>query len=186
MGRCLVSLVVALMGAIALPATASADRGLPRAYSADAFFLTTSGCVATFVGVFPVAAFDGTTRGVEGASMNMQLEQFDVCTNTHLLQADPGIVFFSPGQFEMSPGLNKASLQTTVSVHDSVSGRDFPVSIDLIYQAVEPRSENCSASVFPGETTTFCNAVVEGVVSDGTTNFTRDPGAAVFQEHRPL
>jgi hypothetical protein len=187
MRKPLVSSVIALAGAVALlgfSQTASADSGLPRGYSADAFFTTTSGCVRSFVGVLPVAFKDRNTGQVVGASMNMQLEQFDVCTNTVLLQASPGIVSFTPGEFEMSAGLNKATLKTNVTMHDSISARDFPVSIDLVYRVLEPRSDSCSEQVDPGETTTYCSAVVEGIVSDGTTNFTPDPGDAVFQEHR--
>ncbi len=174
-----------LVGAALLPANASADTGLPRSYSADAFLTTTSGCVQTFVGIFPVAFKDLGTGQVVGASLNMQLEQFDICGNSALLQASPGVVSLAPGEFEMSEGLNKASLQLNVTVHDSLSGRDFPVSIDLDYQRVGPRSD-CSEDVSSDEVTTFCSAIAEGVVSDGTTNYTPEPLSAVFQEHRPL
>lgn len=174
-----------LVTAALLAATASAG-GLPRRYSADAFFTTTSGCVHTFVGIFPVGAKEVGAGQVEGASMSMQLEQFDVCTNTFLLRAAPqvGVVFLAPGEFEMSAGLNKASLHLSVTLQDSLSGRVFPVTIDLTYDRVGPRSD-CSEQAGGGEVTTFCSAVAEGVVSDGTTNYAPEPGNAVFQEHRP-
>lgn len=185
MRRLQIGITAVLVGASLLAATASADTGLPRKYGADAFLTTLSGCVQTFVGIFPVAFKDRGTGRVVGASMNMQLEQFDVCSNTKLLHASPGIVSFAPGEFQMSEGLNKASLHVTVTVHDSVSGRDFPVSIDLDYQRVGPRSD-CSEDVSSDEVTTFCSAIAEGVVSDGTTNFTPELLDAVLQEHRPL
>lgn len=181
----LVCATALLVTASLMTATAAADRGLPRRYSADAFFSSTSGCVETFVGVFPVAFKDRQSGQVVGASMNMQLEQFDTCTNTQLLQASPGIVALSDNEFEMSEGLNKARLHVAVTVRDAVSGQDFPIAIDLRYQRVGPRSD-CSEQVSSDEATTFCSAVAEGTISDGTTNFTPAPLGAVFQEHRPL
>jgi hypothetical protein len=186
MGKLPFRSVAVLAGVISFATPASADRGLPRRYSADAFFSVTSECTQTSVGVFPVAFKDRNTGQVVGASMNMQVEQVDVCTDSVLLQGTTGVVVLLPGQFAMSPGLNKASLHADVTLHDAVSGRDLPLSVSLSYRAVEPRSDSCTELVSADETTTFCDAVVEGVVSDGKTNLTSDPGKAVFQEHRPL
>jgi hypothetical protein len=183
MRRRLFGVATGLVTAGVLVASASAD-GLPRRYSADAFFTTTSGCVDTFVGVFPVAAKDRGTGGAEGASINVQVEQFDTCSNAFVLRAT-GFRFLAPGEFEMSEGLNKASLDLSIVVTDAVSGRVFPLSIELGYERTGPRSA-CTEFAGGGEVTTFCSGAVEGVVSDGVTSYTPGPGDAVFQEHRPV
>ena len=175
--------------ALALPALASpaGAGGLPRAYSADAFFQRTVGCVFTFIGIYPVSGMDRTSGHPAGGSLSMQFEQYDDCVGRPLLSAGPdvGVVFLSPEEFQMSPGLNKARLQTSVRLCDSISGSCFRVSIDLTYRGGGPQFE-CSSSVVEDTRTSFCNADVEGVVSDGTTNFTPEPGVAFFQEHRPV
>jgi len=179
-----ITLVVSAMF-IAFAGTASAGRGLPRRYSADAFFTGTAGCVSTFIGIYPVSGKDLKTGRVTGGTFSVQFEQFDVCTNTFLLQGGSAILTLSAEEFEMSPGLNKASMHTSAVVCDQISGSCFTVSIDLEYKGAGAPPQVCSSDIYAGEETTFCSAVVTGIVSDGTTNFTPQPGAGVFQEHRP-
>ena len=179
-----VTLVVLVMF-IAFAGTASAGRGLPRRYSADAFFTGTEGCVSTFIGVYPVSGKDRNTGRVAGGTFSVQFEKFDVCTNTFLFRGGSAILTLSSEEFTMSPGLNKASMHTSALVCDQISGSCFTVSIDLEYKRAGAPPQVCSTDISPDEETTFCSAVVTGVVSDGTTNFTPQPGAAVFQEHRP-
>jgi len=179
-----VTLVVLVMS-IASAGTASAGQGLPRRYSADAFFTRTEGCVSTFVGIYPVSAKDRNTGRVTGGTFSVQWEQFDVCTNTFLFRGGSAILTLGAEEFTMSPGLNKASLHTSALICDQISGSCFGVTIDMEYERAGAPPQVCSADVSPGEETTFCSAVVTGTVSDGTTNFTPEPGEAVFQEHRP-
>jgi hypothetical protein len=162
----------------ALPA--SAAPAVSR-YSADAFLNSTVACVQTFVGVFPVAASD-SHGGIVGVSMNAQVDRVDVCAATPLIQASTGPVSLAPGEFTMDRGLNRAQLHAVAVLRDAVSGQDLRVSIALAYRAA-PGS--CSKQVTADEVTTFCDAVVSGMVTDGVQNFTPDVGQAVFQEHRP-
>ena len=179
-----ITLVVSVM-LFAFAGTASAGRGLPRRYSADAFFTETAGCVSTFIGIYPVSGKDLKTGRVTGGTFSMQFEQFDVCTNTFLFRGGSAILTLSAEEFEMSPGLNKASMHTSAVVCDGISGSCLTASIDLEYKRAGAPPQVCSTNIFPDEETTFCSAVVTGTVSDGATNFTPQPGEAVFQEHRP-
>jgi hypothetical protein len=117
--------------------------------------------------------------------MNLQIDQVDACTNTPVLLASAGVVSLTGREFSMSPQVRTAKLRVSTTMHDSVSGRDFVVSIALHYRRLSPAAEVCSVQVSPDEVTTFCLATAHGTVSDGATNFTPDPGTAVFQEHVP-
>jgi len=178
-----ITLVVSV-ALVAFAGTASAGRGLPRRYSADAFFTNTEGCVSTFIGIYPVSGKDRNTGRVAGGTFSMQFERFDVCTNTFLFRGGSAILTLSTEEFAMSPGLNKASMHTSAIVCDQISGSCFTVSIDLEYRRAGAPPQVCSTDNYAGEETTFCSAVVSGVVSDGATNFTPQPGTGVFQEHR--
>src|SRR3990170_4852411 len=179
-----ITLAVSVM-LIVFAGTASAGRGLTRRYSADAFFTDTTGCVSTFIGIYPVSGKDRNTGRVTGGTFSVQWEQFDVCTNTFLFRGGSAILTLSSEEFTMSPGLNKASMHTSAAVCDQISGSCFTVSIDLEYERAGAAPQVCSTDIYADEETTFCSAVVTGAVSDGTTNFTPQPGEAVFQEHRP-
>ena len=119
-----VTLVVSAMF-IAIAGTASAGRGLPRRYSADAFFTGSEGCVSTFIGIYPVSAKDRNTGRVTGGTFSVQWERFDVCTNTFVFRGGSAILTLSAEEFSMSPGLNKASMHTSAVVCDQISGSCF-------------------------------------------------------------
>jgi hypothetical protein len=154
--------------------------GVETSYSADAFWSYTNDCIDTFVGIFPVSG--GTASG--------QLEQRDICTDpaTPLMLAAIDQSFAQVVQLEINSGLSKAMLHAEVSFCDAISNSCFPVTIDLQYERVGGRGDcNADPLLVPppqGEVTIFCNATVNGTVTDGTTNFTPVPGVAVFQLHK--
>jgi hypothetical protein len=154
---------------------------------AEAFFTSTdpSGCIQTDVFVFAV---DGKLKQ-DGApavesSASVAISQFDVCTGTGLLDAF-GSATLEPAEFVIDNKLTSATLDTTVTVMDFVSGTTFPVDVAVSWTGTGAtfRVKEHSQIKTPGFKLnsrfdgTFRDAAASGTVSDGTTNFTPEPAA---------
>jgi hypothetical protein len=187
MVRFRIAAVCLILGLALLPGPAGAvapplDAQHSQSISGDAFFLSTSGCVQTWVGIYPVLGIaqpPGDPATIS-SSLNMQLQRIDTCTNTTLLDGAAGPVSLPTGAFQMQSSLTKGSLHATVNVVDTVSGATIPVTIDIVYDG-QRGVNNCTYSWDKGYVSFWCTVTATGTVTDGTTNFTPEPGYAVPQ-----
>jgi hypothetical protein len=152
----------------------------------DAEFSSTdpSGCVQTDVFV---AANSGTeqdhpgTAAVGVASVN--IDQYDSCTGTTLLQAVGLNDTLRPAEFQVSKQLDWASLNSTIKATDIDTGNAFDVNVNVDWTGTGDitRDHSNTNDVYPG-----CHIInrwkgsgrdanASGVVSVGVTNFTPGP-----------
>jgi hypothetical protein len=173
---------------VAFPAHAAPAETIHFSFKgqfAEAFFTSTdpSGCIQTDAFVFAV---DGKVKQ-DGAhevesSASVAISQFDLCTGTVLLDAF-GSATLEPAEFVIDKRLTSATLDTTVTVMDFVSGTTFPVDVALSWTGTGAafRVKDHSQIKTPGFRLnsrfdgTSRNAAASGTVSHGTTNFTPEP-----------
>jgi hypothetical protein len=156
-----------------------------KGQSAEAFFSSTdpSGCIQTDAFVFAV---DGKVKqdgahGVESSAF-VAISRIDLCTGTVLLDTF-GSATLAPAEFVIDTRLTSATLDTTVTVTDFVSGTTFPVDMALGWTGTGApfRVKQHSQTKTPGFKLnsrfdgTSRNAAASGTVSDGTTNLTPEP-----------
>jgi hypothetical protein len=150
--------------------------------SAFAFFdnLSPDGCIDTSVSV------DGSQNTVhKQTSANIFIGQFNLCTDEDLLEASG---FIDNPDFQIDKKLLSASLNTTISVTDFVSGRTFNVSVNVAWTSTSAIAHENSTFHFHTKGFTenghfnadFRDANASGTVSDGVTNFT--PSQSVFAQ----
>ena len=152
--------------------------------SAQANFdnLSPDGCIDTFVFV---DGFQNTFGKQTSSGADVFIGQFDICTNTQLLSASGST---SNPNFQIDKKLLSASLNTTISVFDSVSGNTFNVSVSVAWTSTSAIAHENSTFHFHTKGFTenshfnanFRDANASGTVSDGTTNFT--PSPSVFAQ----
>ncbi len=187
-------LLVLLLSLVAFAFTASAPRAHAAsgttfvfrfhgmAAQADFDNVSPDGCIDTFVFV------DGSQNTVNNqtvSSADVFIGQFDLCTNTQLLAASG--TTFNP-TFQIDRKLLSASLNTTISVFDKVSGKTFNVSVSVAWTSTSAIVHEISTFHFHTKGFTenghfnadFRDANASGTVSDGTTNFT--PSPSVFAQ----
>ena len=187
-------LFVLLLSLIAFAFTTSAPRAHAAsgttfvfrfhgmAAQADFDSLSPDGCIDTFVFV------DGSQNTVNQqtfSSADVFIGKFDICTNTQLLAASG---FTDNPTFQIDKKLLSASLNTTISVFDTVSGNTFNVSVSVTWTSTSAIAHEISTFHFHTKGFTenahfnadFRDANASGTVSDGTTNFT--PSPSVFAQ----
>ena len=185
-------LFVLLLSLVAFAFTTSA----PRAHAASgttivfrfhglstfASFDSSDGCIDTSVSV---DGHQNTVSKQTVSSADIIIEQFNVCTSVLLLGA---FGFTSNANFQVGKKLVSASLNTTISVTDIVSGNTFPVSVNLTWTSTSAITQEDQTFHFHTKGFTqnghfnadFRDANALGTVSDGTTNFT--PSPSVFAQ----
>ena len=162
--------------------TASAlDMFKFRGSDANASFSTVDGCIQTNVDVFTAEAFIQVFPGSVDpfSSVNIFISQYDLCEDIQLLAAE-GVADLAEPDLEISTKLNRATLNTTVNVLDSLTGNSFDVSVRLAWTGIGPAAHERLNFHFRDQTClthtrskgTFRDAEVTGSVSDGITNFT--------------
>ncbi len=147
--------------------------------SAQADFdnLSPDGCIDTFVFV------DGSQNPAGKqtfSSADVFIGKFNLCTNTPLLEASG---FTLNPDFQIDKKLLSASLNTTISVTDFVSGNTFNVSVSMAWTSTSAIAHENSTFHFHTKGFTenghfnaaFRDADASGTVSDGTTNYTPSP-----------
>jgi len=156
-----------------------------RGDTADAFFSSFDGCIATDVGVFASDGISQSTPGPGGASSgtNLFISQYDFCTDIQLLAAE-GFASLAGPDFQVSKRLDSATLNATVNVFDFVSNTSFDVSVNLtwtgtgllIRQSGNSHFDSPGCKIHSRFRGTFRSAEVSGSVSDGVTNYTPGTG----------
>jgi hypothetical protein len=154
-------------------------KGLSANTSFDSF--DTSGCILSSLDVFTTEGMVGFSPGKKApqSSTAIFLSQYDLCTDTLLLAAE-GVTDLAEPDLQISPRLDSATLNTTVTMFDTLTGNTFDLSVDLSWVGVGPSSRQHSSfrfgdkdcrviSRFKG---TVLVAEVSGTVTDGVTNFT--------------
>ena len=187
-------LLVLLLSLVAFAFTASAPRAHAAsgttfvfrfhgmAAQADFDNVSPDGCIDTFVFV------DGSQNTVNKqtfSSADVFIGKFDLCTNTQLLAAFGST---SSPTFQIDKKLLSASLNTTISVFDKVSGKTFNVSVSVAWTSTSAIVHEISTFHFHTKAFTenghfnadFRDANASGTVSAGTTNFT--PSPSVFAQ----
>ena len=146
-------------------------------------------CVST--GVFVFAA-DNKSQSPPGppddSASSANLFIFKSSCEAILLNAacfPPGAPFASLADkdWQVSGGLNSATLRTRLECSESVSGTPFEVDVDLRWEGIGPlsRGTHNTNSSTPGckvsshTTSTFRPTLESGTVFDGITNFTPHP-----------
>ncbi len=150
--------------------------------SAFAFFDNVSGCIDTSVSV---DGFQNTINKQTASGADIFIDQFDNCTGTELLAAEGSTL---NANFQIDKKFLSASLDTTISVTDFLSGSTFDVSVNLTWMSTSAIAHESQTFHFHSKAFTenahinadFRDAVASGTVSDGTTNFT--PSPSVFAQ----
>lgn len=152
--------------------------------SVDANFSSTdpSGCISTSVQLFAGDLLSNTPPGQASPGIIIGIFQYDRCTFTQLLTAST-IASLSRKDLRIAGNLNSATLDTTLSVFDEVSGTFVDVTVDLTWMGTSPvnrennhfnyRFEDCLTVLHSN--TAFRYAEASGTVTVGTTNFTPEP-----------
>lgn len=187
-------LFVLLLSLVAFAFTTSAPRahaasGTTTVFrfhglSAFAFFdnLSSDGCTETTVSV---DGFQDTVNQQTTSGADIFIEQFNNCTSTELLAAEGSTL---NANFQIGKKLVSASLNTTISVTDFVSGNTFDVSVNLTWTSTSAIAHEISSFHFHTKGFTenfhvnadFRDANASGTVTDGTTNFT--PSQSIFAQ----
>ena len=120
---------------------------------------------------------DGPGKPGKGSAVEVFIEQFDICQDVLLLNAE-STTAVSASEFQIDKKLESARLTKTVELTDSVSGNSFDVSVDLTWTATsQPEvTRNRFYIRTPGRITheqnkgTLREASTAGTVSSGATN----------------
>ena len=185
----LLAIVALTLAALGQSSTAQADglRSVSmfkfKGLSANTSFesVDASGCILSRLDVFTAEAMVQNPPGRRApfSGTSIFLSQYDQCTDTLLLAAE-GITDLAEPDLQISPRLDSATLNTTVTMFDTLTGNTFDLSVDLSWVGVGPSSRQHSSfrfgdkdcrviSRFKG---TILVADVSGTVTDGVTNFT--------------
>lgn len=183
-----IALVMALFVAtFFLPISASAaDIYKSKGTGAEAFFssIDPSGCIVTDVNVY---ARDEKFQnppgpGVPSSWVYLYVFQYDFCNDVQLFYGE-GFTYLADTDFVASNRLDRASLETTVSVYSYTTDSYVDVYVDLSWAGSGGISRQNSHfhshvpgcninSRFKGS---FRSAEASGSISDGSTNFTPEP-----------
>ena len=176
----------AALGMNAAAAQASAESFDVRGAGAttDPFFTRDrGGCVVTSV---RLGAFEEVVRqgGPPAPSSMLFLSVYKAneCTGEVLLSADASRAL-ADGDLVVQGDLQRATLATSVGVHDQVCGCTIPIEVDLTWTAIGPvdASRVHERSVPPGGSAGLRSGVsasrqatAVGTISDGSANFVQD------------
>jgi hypothetical protein len=183
--------VVAIMLALtlivlALPLTSQAAESTRyrfRGAFASASFATDNGCVATYTFI---SVGDGSVQAGQGkpevqSAAYVSLYQYDYCAETTLLSGE-GFATLDADAFQIDR-LTSATLKTTISVEDWVSGATIPVDVDLTWTGTgatvrESNHYHSNSRDFTYNvryTATSRSATAAGAVTLGGLNLTPEP-----------
>jgi hypothetical protein len=160
---------------------------------ADAFFssVDSSGCVYTdvFVQGNEQTFRNPPTNGGTFSGAFITISQYDGCAGMQLLSAD-GFAELASSDFQVSGKFASASLNTTISVFDHISGTPFDVNVSLTWTGTTAggRQNSTSHYDFPGckvnshYNNTFRFAEASGSVATEAVNLTPAPpmSATIF------
>lgn len=194
MTKLLISTILGLLAmtllAPALAATAETLHFSSSGRFAEASFHSTdaSGCIETIVSITAVdrrVKDDGAPSQLESGAIATVIQR-DVCSGTQLTFA-VGTAELAAEAFQIDQ-LDSATLNTSITVQDFVSGSSFAVGVSLSWQATaDPaRVRDHFLIQEPGLTVnsrtdgTGRAGTVAGTVTDGTTNFTPEPGVGLL------
>jgi hypothetical protein len=177
----ILSLALATLGQ---PTSASAAsmfkfKGLSANTSFDS--VDASGCIVSRLDLFTT---EGMVRFAPGkselqSSTAIFLSRYDQCTDTLLLAAE-GVRDLAEPDLQISSKLDSATLNTTVTMVDTLTGDTFDLSVDLSWVGIGPTRRQDSSFRFGDKVCrimgsfklTIRNAIATGTVTDGVTNFT--------------
>lgn len=172
------------LAALGQPTSASAVsmfkfKGLSANTSFDS--VDASGCILSRLDVFTTEAMIQSPPGRRApqSSTAIFLSQYDLCTDMLLLAAE-GVKDLAEPDLQISSRLDSATLNTTITMFDTLTGDTFDLSVDLSWLGVGPTSRQHSSFRFGDKVCrftsrfkgTFRGAVATGTVTDGVTNFT--------------
>ncbi len=172
------------LAALGQPTSASAAtmfkfKGLSANTSFDS--VDSSGCILSRLDVFTTEAMIRFSPGRKEpqSSTAIFLSQYNLCTDTWLLSAE-GVKDLADPELQISSRLDSATLNTTITMFDTLTGDTFDLSVDLSWLGVGPTSRQHSSFRFGDKVCriigrfkgTFRGAVATGTVTDGVTNFT--------------
>ena len=148
-----------------------------------------SGCIRTNVDVFTAEAMLHSPPGQKGpfTSVDLYFSQYNLCTETALIAAE-GIADLADPDLQIDAKLNSASLHTTLTMLDSLTGQPFDLYVDLTWTATVPATRehpnihygDKDCKVLNHGTAILQAADATGTVSDGFTNFTPDPSVGAL------
>ena len=123
--------------------TAASAEAPQKTLSVSASFSSTdpSGLIVTSVSVFahePVS-LGKPGQGSPPSTVHLLIVQRDAQTGTVLKRVNATFTALAEQDLQISPNLDSATLNTTITVRDSVSGTSFNVSINLTWTATGPR-----------------------------------------------
>jgi hypothetical protein len=154
-----------------------------RGLGANASFssIDHSGCIQTNVDVFTAEAILQTPpgRGTPFSSVNLFISRHDLCTGTPLLAAE-GVADLAEADLQIDSMLNWATLNTTISMLDSLTGNTFDIFVNLNWTGVVPVTREQTNIHFGDQDCrvlnhgvgTFRGSEALGSVSDGMENLT--------------
>jgi hypothetical protein len=155
-----------------------------------------SGCVRTEVSVYAADLFDQQPPGPpdkRSLLLFIRIFQYDDCRGILLHNAeDFQFQELDNAAFKVSNSPTPARLTTSLTVFDSAMSASLNLNVDLTWSVVDrprPIRDTIHFELAPG-----CNvtahvsnagrlATVSGTVSDGTTNFSPDPGEGFVDYH---
>jgi hypothetical protein len=184
-----IAMLIPTVSAAAVPQ--ATDQAIVLMQSSEHAFgqfspIDSSGCVRTEVTVFAADLVDQQPPGPpdkRSLLLFIRIFQFDDCRGMLLHNAE-GIQELDDTAFKVSNSPMPARLTTSLTMSNGTSG-NFDVNVDLTWSAAErpdPVRDTVHFELAPGCKVTahvsnaFRSATVSGTVSDGTTNFTPQPG----------
>jgi hypothetical protein len=163
-------------------AAAEVSHFTGRSVDANFTSIDSSGCISSSVNLFAGDLLSDTPPGQAAPGIIVGIFLYDRCTNTQLLTAST-IAPLSKKDFRIAGNLNSATLDTTLSVFDEVSGTFVDVTVNLTWIGTSPverqhnhfnyRFEDCLTVLH--NNTAFRYAEASGTVTIGSTNFTPEP-----------
>ena len=163
-------------------AAAEVSHFTGRSVDANFSSIDPSGCISTSVNLFAGDLLSDTPPGQASPGIVVGIFQYDRCTNAQLLEAST-IAPLSTTDFQIAGNLDSATLHTTLSVFDEVSGTFVDVTVNLTWMGTSSvnrqndhfnyRFEDCLSVLHTNSA--FRYAEVSGTVTVGATNFTPEP-----------
>src|SRR5688572_1968585 len=174
--------------------TAASAEAPQKTFEVSASFTSTdpSGLIVTHVDVF---AFEPVSLGKPGESSSesavfLLITQIDAQTGTELMRVNATVFGLAEQDLQISPNLDSATLNTTITVRDRISGTSFEVSINLTWTATGSRiiTNLNFRDITPGPS---CNEIengrratreaeASGTISFGGTVFNLGPSSQAF------
>jgi hypothetical protein len=153
---------------------------------AVAFFVSVEGCIQTNVDIYTA---EGMVKEAPGApqpfsSVNIYISQYDTCSATEVLYVD-AIADLAELDLQIDPKLQEASLNTTLTVTDTLTGNTFDIAIDIAWTGIGPlthdhynfRLGDRDCRIHDRNNFAERAIIATGSVRSETQNFTPEPSA---------